>query len=69
MVLLQYFYKTTRALLSSLALGLCLSNPVFAEWDEWLADAEISFFAEDNINNSFYEQEAKSDQNCEILFF
>ncbi|MEE9344569.1 MAG: hypothetical protein V3U88_03075 [Methylococcales bacterium] len=60
----QYFNinKLSFVLLSSLVLGLCTSIPVRAEWDEWLADADISFAAEDNINQAIFSQDEKSDQ-------
>lgn len=54
--------KLSFVLLSSLVLGLCTSIPVRAEWEEWLADAEISFAAEDNISRAIFAQDERSDQ-------
>lgn len=54
--------KLSFVLLLSLAVDLCMPTPVRAEWDEWLADADISFSAEDNINRAIFAQEERSDQ-------
>lgn len=58
----QQFKKTLHLLLSGMLLGLSLIKPLYAEWDEWLVDTDISFSAEDNINRSIYDNESKSDQ-------
>ena len=62
MVFLQYRKKISFVLVSSLALGLSMTKPVCAEWDEWFADTEISFSTEDNINHAIDDTETKSDQ-------
>ncbi|MEE9412824.1 MAG: hypothetical protein V3V22_07190 [Methylococcales bacterium] len=58
----QQLKKTRQLLLTSMLLGLCLIKPLYAEWDEWLVDTDVSFSAEDNINRSIYDNESKSDQ-------
>ena len=62
MDLIQKTNKLTIVLLSSLVLGICIPKPVCAEWDEWLADAEVSFSADDNINRAIFAREEKNDQ-------
>jgi len=62
MVFLQYLKKISFLLLTSLFLGLSITKPVCAEWDEWFADTEISFSTQDNINHAIDDTEAKSDQ-------
>lgn len=62
MIQFRYLQKISSVLLSSLVLGLSITKPVRAEWDEWFADTEISFLAQDNINHAFDDAETKSDQ-------
>ncbi len=59
--------KKRSIVLLNLVFGLCVSNPVNAEWDEWLADADISFSAEDNINRAIFAKDEKSDQHWDGL--
>lgn len=55
--------KITKQFLISLIFGLSITTTVRAEWDEWLADAEISFLAEDNVNHAINEALTESDQS------
>jgi hypothetical protein len=53
--------KIIQQLLISIVFCLSISKTVSAEWDEWLADAEISFSAEDNINHAINDALSESD--------
>ena len=55
--------KITHLFLISIAFGLSLTFTVNAEWDEWLADTEISFLAEDNINHAINDALTESEQS------
>lgn len=48
--------------LLAMVLSLSVSKNVFAEWGEWLVDAEISFSTEDNINRAINDALTESDQ-------
>ncbi len=45
-----------------LVIALFASKSALAEWDEWLADADLSFSAEDNITRAVFGREEKSEQ-------
>lgn len=56
------FPKGLTALWFWLSIFCFLSNIAHAEWSEWIADAEVSYSTNDNINNSFFGQEERNEQ-------
>ncbi|NOY66482.1 MAG: hypothetical protein GXP13_03615 [Gammaproteobacteria bacterium] len=40
---------------------LCVAQPARAEWVEWIADAEVGLLYNDNLSQSFFESDERSD--------
>lgn len=55
-VIIRFFIRT------GMVVTMLMPFYVHAEWDEWVADAELSFTSDDNINRGLFGKEELSDQ-------
>lgn len=59
--------KTSALLLSGLVICCIPFKDCGAEWSEWIADAEVAYATNDNINNTFFDSARQSDQTWSLL--
>ena len=62
MLLVIWRVKACFSIFSMVAIVVCWPVKASAEWTEWLADAEISYTFQDNINHAMFDSAEQSDQ-------
>ena len=59
--------KILTCILLTLMLLICFPDKARAEWTEWLADTELSYTYQDNINHSMFSAAEESDHTWKAL--
>ena len=59
--------KILSVIFLALILLICLPDKALAEWVEWLADTEISYTYQDNINHAVFDAAEKSDHTWNTM--